>query len=249
MANSKSKKKLHKLASSTSHQEPTQVISESQQKGLTNSSSTGSPTTKLHTSFSSKAYKNDYMKKIIEKDSKEGTVKYRYCIGKNEFHTENTYDHLKIKEHKNNTPDDELEQLNNLIESLNEGHEERNQSKNLEIEKRGRAETKSYLKFLGFNMLKNLSFNQISDVEEYIKGVRAKNKDGFFKKFSFDKEDISKCVTEAFGMVLLEDLHKDLEENRFSFMIETSVISGQNYCTLVKYLKRKLLVVISFNKR
>ena len=195
---------------------------------------TSSSISRKHTLYSAKVLKNDYMKEIIEKGTRDSNAKCKRCNGKSEFYTENIYDHLKTAKHLKNTPHEEHEKLAELIK-LFEDSKERKEEKR---EPKESGDTKLYLEFLGFALAKNLSFSQIFEIGKYFQTLVAQKNTKFFKNFNFDQEEISKCVSNSFGVCLVEELRKDLELNKYSFMIDTSTLSGDNICTLtVKYLK------------
>ena len=61
----------------------------------------------------------------------------------------------------------------------------------------------------------------------------------FFKAHSFDRNFISKIASDCFRPYLLEELKEKLTNNKFSFSIDSSTISGKNLCAIkVKYLQK-----------
>jgi len=98
---------------------------------------------------------------------------------------------------------------------------------------------KAYLKFLRFCLAENFSFNQISSLGKYLKEFVQDYGTSVFSFSSFDREEISKVVSRCFGNTLLEEIKKDLEENKFSFTIDASTIHKENICAITaKYIKK-----------
>jgi len=96
---------------------------------------------------------------------------------------------------------------------------------------------KSYIEFVSFCLQEKMSYNQISRLGQFLQSLSNKKQLKFLKAMTFDKEALSKFVSQCLRPNFLEELNQILKEKLYSFNIDNSTICGEHYCALkVKYL-------------
>ena len=195
------------------------TVSPASPKTLHKSSSIESPNKKQLTLFSSKVFKNDYTKQIIGQGSTETTVRCRLCQGSKEFHTESIYEHFKTNKHLTNTPEGEIEDLNELIAIFDSAREKNSTKKDLKTEKRRRDDTKNYVEFLAIGVPKNPSFSQVSEVRKYIQDLTKSHKNQFFKLFHLIERKFLRVFLKLLGYLFLQTYTKISKKTDFHSLL------------------------------
>jgi len=193
---------------------------------------------KKRTRFSEKQLFNDYMKNVFFQGN---TVEEYTCKSCHESgQVENLFRHLQSKKHEAQT---ELKDMSALKEAIKLGLEKKKSGKSITNQLfANESDIKAnYLEFISFLMAQKLSYSQIEKIGNFFKCFNEKNKLGFLKKFSFKQEKISKIATNCLRPCLLQEIHNDLEKQKFSFSVDGSTIAGQNTCAIqVKYLREEV---------
>jgi len=187
-----------------------------------------------HTSASILEKKPDYMQTFIKKNSKKGSFTCLYC-SKNGDHTgwvEYADDHIETKMHENKTPTGEKEKLKTLKEELAPKKKDKFKDTQSKEERDQDQMTKHYLEFLAFGLKENFSFSQISQLGKFLQSFLKPETLKIFKRFSFDREEISLVSRDCFRECLLENLKSKLEQKKYSFVIDSATFGGESACAL-----------------
>lgn len=197
-----------------------------------------------HKKWSEKLLLTDYMKEFILKAGERAFVCV-YCKGdvmkkssREYMYCENMWGHVSTDWHKSNTPQEEKEELDDLIKAIQiELEKKGSKSKKISKEEQEKIDTENYLKFVAMAVSERLSFEQTSKIANFLRGFYQKKQMGFLKR-SFKPTTISKVISKCFRPSILEDIYQDLEQNVFSFSVDNCTMIGKNYCGLkIKYIK------------
>ena len=194
-----------------------------------------------YTKFSGKIFKeSSYMPDFIKEVANNDTLcKCMKCQDPETKKTgkiimvNNIYSHLKSKQHKNNTPSDEDEKLEELLKLLEEKSKDKPNKEQFNEEQ----DIVNYLHFIAFAISHNLSYSQIESLGTYLQKASREKKLGFFKNFSFDEHLMSKITQDCFRPILLQEMRNQLSIAPYSLVIDNATFSGDSVCALkVKYL-------------
>jgi len=205
---------------------------------------------KKHKLLTMDMFLNEYMVNIITKTS-DYTFICKYCARNDgsegeeneengiEMFGENLFNHLKTKRHHNNTPDDELDELEELLKKIDEFRSSKGQGKKKKVLQN--PDEKSFLEFIALTVSLRLSYSQISKLGSFLKDFAQSGRLNFFKNHFFDEEVISKVVKDCFRPVLVNKIYDDISKTPFSLSLDTSTVCTESICALrVRYLKEKI---------
>jgi len=203
---------------------------------------------KKHKMIRDNMFLNDYMKGIIKKTS-DYTFVCELCKRKSEseneedeqndqMYGENLYNHLKTNRHKKNTPEEELEELEELKIKIEENRDSKQGGKKKKVIKD--PNEKNFLEFIAFAVSLRLSYSQISKLGTFLKTFDQEGRLNFLKEQYFDEEVISNIVKDCFRPFLAQKMYNEISQNPFSLSLDTSTMCTENICALrVRYLKEK----------
>ena len=186
-----------------------------------------------YTKFSEKRLKTEYMKQIFTQGSNEYRFFCKFCSSGGLANSLKR--HLNSFIHIRNTPEKDQHLR---IEALTKLTIKKSSKIIIQSPNKEKEDKITYLQFLSFLMAQRLSFSQIEQIGNYLRDLFTKGQFDFLDKYTFKQEKVSKIASECFKPVLLEDLHKDLANNKFSFSIDSVTIGKENISAIqVKYLK------------
>jgi len=194
-----------------------------------------SPTKSHWTRYSEDLLKTDYLKEIIEEGEYEDEY---YCtLCERNYVCNGLIRHLKTKKHKNNTPEEDREQLALSIAAYKKKEGQNGQ----EPSGRDREDKRDYLEFVGLLLSMKLSYSQIEKLGSYMADLALANRLTFLKGQSFAQEKVSKIATDCFRPYLLQNIFEDIKKTKYSISIDASTIASQSLCAMqVKYLKQEI---------
>ena len=143
--------------------------------------------------------------------------------------------HITSIEHKNNTPQGECKEYEELKKLFEEGSAI---NKRKELDKDfGDRDTKDYLEFVSFCISQQLSFCQVESIGKFLQNAYKDKKLKFLSSFNFDGRFMSKIVQDCSRPIIESDIKEKLANSPFSLIIDNSTFVGSNICALkVKYL-------------
>jgi len=199
-----------------------------------------------YTKFSSNLFKgNRYIERFLcEVKADKYSFKCMLCKDTNGklgkiLQVNSLRSHIASKEHKNNTPQKDLKQYEDLLKLFQE-EVENEDNEELGQENISDKELKEYLSFIAFLLSQNLSFSQIEAIGKYLQKASKEKKLKLLLTNSFDQRFISKISQNCFKIKAEEDLKQKLENYPYSLIIDNSTFSGVNVCALkVKYLEKE----------
>jgi len=142
----------------------------------------------------------------------------------------------------NTTPPQDKKKLEDYLAKIKNKRKKESESESDGIDqfkdsKKEDQNIKSYIEFVSFCLQEKMSYNQISRLGQFLQSLSNKKQLKFLKAMTFDKEALSKFVSQCLRPNFLEELNQILKEKLYSFSIDNSTISGEHYCALKdKYL-------------
>lgn len=197
-----------------------------------------------YTKFSSSIFKgNPYLSKFIK--SIPANVYSFECSkcskksGKKKVVLVNSlFIHLDSRGHRDNTPEAELNQLEDALKLLDPKSKKVEESKS--EDKKVSRENESYLQFIGFLMSQHLSYAQIERIGRFLQKAASEKQLGFLQKANFDQRFLSKISQECFGKAFYNDLLEKLSERPYSLILDNSTFCGESLCAIkVKFLAQE----------